>query len=735
MSYAFKRGSDYLGRSQDQPQDTSPTSLQAGSTSFLNFNPIDSFRRKLRSSASSSSRTRRSKTAESSLKAEYLGNQSPTAFNLTGTSIASASNLGNMGGKSQYNREDTVATNSSHFFKFNVTDATTVKLYLKDLSNNADLKLLRSSGTVIDSSTRSGSRSESIRSKLLAGTYFVEVDGVSSSSISYDLKMKASGRTSDAGNELNNALDAGNLNRTQRRYSGKLGDDDGSDYFRFELSETGSVNLALSKLRNDANLRLFSSSGAELTRATNDGSSSRSIKQQLNAGTYFIGVSAGSSSTTKYRLEMSGLGQITTTSTPSPSPSLTGGVTGGVTGGSTSSSGSNPGGTMAGAESLSSPIFSRSQTVDSTNRYDFYRFTTGQAGMFTADLSGLTGDADVRLIQDSNNNGQVDQGEVLAWQWEWGNTNESIRRFVQAGTYYLQVAGYGNQTVNYNVNTNFTAGTGDDRKFSIQLNFGNGLEAVNSGVRNAIAEAAKFWENVISHSSFNGAHSLRIDVVGMNTSERWLASATNRAGQVAANGKWLPITGDVRINTSYAQTYNSNPNYLRDIVVHEFGHVIGIGSLWEKNGNALVDRATNTYKANTYAGKAYAELLNSSTPQPIPVEPRVFGHWDENKFGNELLTPFAEREGTKMPLSQVTLASLRDMGWNVNYGAAAPFSLAEAQSQSLLPVNPDLPGFAPLDNSGDPYLSCLCPYCAGETTALGLNLVGSSDLASAIGVA
>ncbi|HEY9657562.1 MAG TPA: pre-peptidase C-terminal domain-containing protein, partial [Allocoleopsis sp.] len=587
-------------------------------------------------------------------------------------------------------------------------------------SDNANLQLLRGSGGIVGSSARAGNRSESIRSNLQAGTYYIQITGASPSSVNYSLSLKASGKTSDAGNNASSALDAGNLNQTQRRYKGKLSKNDIADFFRFDLSQADDVNIALGGLQRDADLRLFNSSGTEISRAANDGSRSRVIGQRLNAGTYFIGVSGNSSSTLRYTLDMSGLGQIT---------SLTG--TGSSSSGNTTSSG-NPGGSLASAETISSPTFSRNQSVDGTNRSDFYRFSVNQAGIFTGNLSGLSGDADIRLIQDANNNGQIDQNEVLAWQWEWGTANESIRRFIQPGTYYVQVAGYGDQAINYKVDSNFSPSGSDDRKFSIQLNFGNGLDSVNMGVKNAISEAAKFWENVIASSSFNGLHALKIDVVGMNTSERWLASATNRTGQIAANGKWLPVTGDVRINTSYAQTYNSNPNYLKDIVIHEFGHVLGIGSLWEKNGNALVDRRSSTYSANTYAGKAFAELNNTANPISIPVEPNVFGHWDENKLGNELLTPFAEREGTKMPLSKLTIASLRDMGWNVNYGAAAPFSMADAQAQSLLPNTSDssIPDLATVN--GYPLYACRCPYCAGAKKALGLNLTGASKLESAV---
>lgn len=37
------------------------------------------------------------------------------------------------------------------------------------------------------------------------------------------------------------------------------------------------------------------------------------------------------------------------------------------------------------------------------------------------------------------------------------------------------------------------------------------------------------------------------------------------------------------------------------------------------------------------------------------------------------MTHLAEASGTSMPSSHMTIASLRDMGWNVNYGAAEAY--------------------------------------------------------------
>ena len=59
----------------------------------------------------------------------------------------------------------------------------------------------------------------------------------------------------------------------------------------------------------------------------------------------------------------------------------------------------------------------------------------------------------------------------------------------------------------------------------------------------------------------------------------------------------------------------------------------------------------------------------------MPIEPRVFAHWDETRFGVEAMTPYAEALGVATPVSALTLSALRDLGWQVNYGAAQPYQL------------------------------------------------------------
>jgi len=620
--------------------------------------------------------------------------------------LSNAQNIGNLNGEADYRSQGS----TNQLYRFSLNRSSRLKFSLDQVSGQSNLQLLKADGSELKRAK--DNRKQAFDSRLKSGDYYIQV--ATEGNARYKLNLKGAGQAIDAGNDLSEALDAGTLSGAQRTVRQRVGGrSDRQDFYQINLATDGAIDLSLRDLRRDADLMLLDENGDELARSSTNGRSNESIRQKLNAGTYVVQVSPFSSRV-KYTLAMAAdsSGVVSPSPTPSNQPSNSSG-----------NSSSNSGGTQ------SSPIFSQSGQVSATKGSNLYGFNVNQSGVFTADLTGLTGDADVRLVQDTNNNGAIDQGEVLAWQWERGTANESIRKFVGTGNYLLQVMNYNNQTANYSVNTNFTAAASDDKQFSIRLNFGEGLGSINNSVRGAIAQAAKVWENVISYSSFNGTHTLDVDVIGESNTDNWYAAATNKQGIPDKTNKWMPTTGRVRINTKYANTFNSNPEYLTAILTHEFAHVLGIGTLWENDGRNLINTKNDTYVADSYAGIAYGDLTGT-TPTAIPLSKdkdsagkSIYGHWSEAVLGNELLTPEAEGTGIKIPLSQLTIASLRDIGWNVNYGAAEPFSLSKAS-----PVSNTISSLPP--GSDGLFIRCGCAYHMAQ--ASGLNTLGASRLSDVI---
>jgi Domain of unknown function (DUF4214)/Leishmanolysin/RTX calcium-binding nonapeptide repeat (4 copies) len=127
---------------------------------------------------------------------------------------------------------------------------------------------------------------------------------------------------------------------------------------------------------------------------------------------------------------------------------------------------------------------------------------------------------------------------------------------------------------------------------------------------------------------------------------------------------------------------------LNSVILHEMGHVLGIGTLWDNLG--LLTRIANAAKpdgfdyrftgANAVAeyrllsGNAAATFVQVESDQGVAGDGTLGSHWDEAIFGDECLTGYLS--GGLNPLSRMTLASMRDLGYVVDLGCADPFSIA-----------------------------------------------------------
>jgi hypothetical protein len=124
---------------------------------------------------------------------------------------------------------------------------------------------------------------------------------------------------------------------------------------------------------------------------------------------------------------------------------------------------------------------------------------------------------------------------------------------------------------------------------------------------------------------------------------------------------------------------------LGDLILHEMAHVIGFGSIWSDFGY-LVGGCPVASPLPSFAGPSarqafFGTITGAFAGAAVPVEGDGAcgggtrdSHWRESVFDTELMTGFIEVSGPN-PLSAITAASLRDLGYEVNDGAADPFSL------------------------------------------------------------
>ncbi len=158
----------------------------------------------------------------------------------------------------------------------------------------------------------------------------------------------------------------------------------------------------------------------------------------------------------------------------------------------------------------------------------------------------------------------------------------------------------------------------------------------------------------------------------------------------------LPFVGAVEFDADDAEWMTSRDLY--EVVLHEIGHVLGIGTLWSRfgllrNPSLEVDGIPDTHFAGPLAIGAFDQVGGTAYThgEKVPVENRAgFGsgdsHWRDRVFDHELMTPTLNL-GVASPLSAVTIQSLADLGYVVDVALAEPYALpgtvAEDAAQSV----------------------------------------------------
>jgi len=146
----------------------------------------------------------------------------------------------------------------------------------------------------------------------------------------------------------------------------------------------------------------------------------------------------------------------------------------------------------------------------------------------------------------------------------------------------------------------------------------------------------------------------------------------------AGDAAFLPAKGRMSFDTADLEQMEQEGT-LNDVITHEMGHVLGIGTIWEKK-KLLKDAGTdNPTFAGTSAMTEYNALQDDEPEnKQVPVENTggpgtAGGHWRETVFRNELMSGFIGTAGN--PLSRMTVASLADLGYVVDFDAAEEYSL------------------------------------------------------------
>jgi hypothetical protein len=125
-------------------------------------------------------------------------------------------------------------------------------------------------------------------------------------------------------------------------------------------------------------------------------------------------------------------------------------------------------------------------------------------------------------------------------------------------------------------------------------------------------------------------------------------------------------------------------NVLDEVVVHELGHVLGLGTLWDFNRDLLQGTAADPRFVGPNAIAGFHDVGGRGAT--IPVEEgggpgTRFSHWDEETFDAELMTGFISLASPESPLSLMTIGSMQDLGYVVNNAAADRYQVTGRQER------------------------------------------------------
>ena len=151
---------------------------------------------------------------------------------------------------------------------------------------------------------------------------------------------------------------------------------------------------------------------------------------------------------------------------------------------------------------------------------------------------------------------------------------------------------------------------------------------------------------------------------------------------------YLPVQGYMQFDTADLATLEA-AGQLDQVILHEMGHVLGFGTIWEVNPGAGF--APNMFLVRSlvdpvFTGGSAVEALLGTTGSlnfsgaGVPVEATggagtAYAHWREATFNNELMTGWLN-PGTANPISAVTVDQFRDLGYVVNDALADGYSFA-----------------------------------------------------------
>lgn len=151
--------------------------------------------------------------------------------------------------------------------------------------------------------------------------------------------------------------------------------------------------------------------------------------------------------------------------------------------------------------------------------------------------------------------------------------------------------------------------------------------------------------------------------------------------EIAGKSQYTALTG-LMIFDSADILDLMNEGTWGDTILHEMAHVLGFGTLWNYGSNDLYSNGTvfGVFKGPNAVREWEVVGCAANSPNPLGVPVELGGgegtkdsHWAERCFKDELMAPYLS--GLPQSISRITVGSLEDLGYTVDYGKADPFDV------------------------------------------------------------
>ena len=224
--------------------------------------------------------------------------------------------------------------------------------------------------------------------------------------------------------------------------------------------------------------------------------------------------------------------------------------------------------------------------------------------------------------------------------------------------------------------------------FDLEMHF---TSSVSSTVRSRVADARDEWEAVLEDteldditvnrtlschgiSRFVGTvddHLIFVHVDSIDGEGGILAYAGFCYRRVADNSPLLSATW---IDEADVEEM-IDEDALVPVMFHEMAHALGFTRAhWERLD--LLDKGDDPHFEGELAIEAFDEAGGDDYDgEKVPVQLRVYSHWRESVFGDEIMTPVIDLENDEAPISAITLQAMADAGYEVDVSRADDYEL------------------------------------------------------------